>query len=50
MKQLLNEFRDIPDYRQCKQIKFNVGEILFISMLATLSGANEFENGYHLPE
>jgi len=44
MQQLLDEFRNLPDYRQCKQIKFNVGEVLFISMLATLSGANGFED------
>ena len=44
MKQLLDEFRNLPDYRQCKQIKFNVGEVLFISMLATLSGANGFDD------
>ena len=44
MKQLLNEFRNLPDYRKCKQIKFNVGEILFLSMLATLSGANGFDD------
>ncbi len=44
MKQLLDEFRNLPDYRKCKQIKFNVGEVLFISMLATLSGANGFDD------
>lgn len=42
MTQLLNEFRTLPDYRKTKNIKFNVGEILFISLLATLSGANGY--------
>jgi len=42
MKQLLDEFRELPDYRKCKQIKFNVGEIMFMSLLATLSGANGY--------
>lgn len=44
MKELLEEFRRLPDYRGCKQIKFNVGEILFLSMLSILSGANGFED------
>ncbi len=42
MTQLLNKFRELPDYRKCKQLKFNVGEILFLSLLATLSGANGY--------
>jgi len=42
MTQLLNQFRTLPDYRKTKNIKFNVGEILFISLLATLSGANGY--------
>ena len=42
MKQLLDKFRALPDYRKTKNIKFNVGEILFISLLATLSGANGY--------
>ncbi|CAA6813973.1 MAG: Unknown protein, partial [uncultured Sulfurovum sp.] len=25
MKNLLEIFRELPDYRKCKQIKFNVG-------------------------
>lgn len=44
MKQLLNEFQNLSDYRACKQIKFNVGEILFLSMLSILSGANGFKD------
>ena len=42
MTQLLDEFRTLPDYRKTKNIKFNVGEILFVSLLATLSGANGY--------
>ena len=42
MTQLLDKFRELPDYRKCKQLKFNVGEIMFISLLATLSGANGY--------
>ena len=44
MKQLLTQFRKLPDYRKLKQIKFNVGEILFLSLLAILSGANGYKN------
>lgn len=42
MTQLLDKFRTLPDYRKTKNIKFNVGEILFIALLATLSGANGY--------
>ena len=42
MIQLLDKFRELPDYRKCKQLKFNVGEIMFMSLLATLSGANGY--------
>ena len=42
MIQLLEKFRALPDYRKCKQLKFNVGEIMFISLLAMLSGANGY--------
>jgi hypothetical protein len=42
MIQLLEKFRELPDYRKCKQVKFNVGEILFMSLLAILSGANGY--------
>ena len=42
MTQLLDKFRELPDYRKCKQLKFNVGEIMFMSLLATLSGANGY--------
>lgn len=44
MTQLLDKFKELPDYRKCKQMKFNVGEILFISLLAILSGANGYED------
>ncbi len=36
---LLDKFRELPDYRKIKQLKFNVGEILFMSLLAIRSGA-----------
>jgi len=42
MTQLLDKFRELPDYRKCKQLKFNVGEIMFMALLATLSGANGY--------
>jgi len=42
MTQLLDKFRELPDYRKCKQLKFNVREIMFMSLLATLSGANGY--------
>lgn len=44
MTQLLDKFRELPDYRKCKQLKFNVGEVLFMSLLALLSGANGYED------
>ena len=42
MTQLLAKFKELLDYRKCKQLKFNVGEIMFMSLLATLSGANGY--------
>jgi len=42
MTQLLDQFRALPDYRKCKQLKFNVGEVMFMSLLAMLSGANGY--------
>jgi hypothetical protein len=42
MTQLLDKFRELPDYRKCKQLKFNIGETMFISLLAILSGANGY--------
>lgn len=44
MVQLLEKFRSLPDYRECKQLKFNVGEIMFMSLLALLSGANGYSD------
>ena len=40
MKNLL----ELPDYRKCKQIKFNVGEVMYLSLLAMLAGANGYED------
>ena len=42
MKTLLERFRELPDYRKCKQLKFNVGEVMYMSFLAILSGANGY--------
>ncbi len=39
---LLERFQQLPDYRKCKQLKFNIGETLFMSLLALLSGANGY--------
>lgn len=44
MQLLVNKFRGLPDYRKCKQRKFNVGEILFLSLLAIVSGANGYKD------
>ena len=40
--QLLESFRELPDYRKCKQLKFNVGEVMFMALLAILAGANGY--------
>ena len=42
MSNLLQRFQQLPDYRKCKQRKFNVGETLFMSLLALLAGANGY--------
>jgi len=42
MKTLLERFRELPDYRKCKQLKFNVGEVMYLSLLAILAGANGY--------
>ena len=34
MVQLLEEFKGLPDYWKCKQLKFNVGEVMFMSLLS----------------
>lgn len=44
MKILLEEFRALPDYRKNKVKYTNPGEILFLSLLAAMSGANSFED------
>ena len=44
MKRLLEEFRKLPDYRKNKVAYTNPGEILFVSLLSVLSGANSFED------
>jgi len=44
MKRLLEEFKKLPDYRKNKIAYTNPSEILFLSLLAVLSGANSFED------
>jgi len=44
MKILLEEFRALPDYRKNKVKYTNPGEILFLSLLAVMSGSNSFED------
>ena len=44
MKRLLEEFRKLPDYRKNKVAYTNPSEILFLSLLAVMSGANSFED------
>jgi len=42
MKILLEEFKKLPDYRKNQVGYTNPGEILFLSLLAVMSGANGF--------
>lgn len=44
MKRLLEEFRKLPDYRKNKVRYTNPSELLFLSLLAVMSGANSFED------
>ncbi len=44
MRELLEEFRKLPDYRKNKVAYTNPSEILFLSLLAIMSGANSFED------
>jgi hypothetical protein len=44
MKRLLEEFRKLPDYRKNKVRYTNPSEILFLSLLSVMSGANGFED------
>jgi hypothetical protein len=44
MKKLLEEFRKLPDYRKNKVKYTNPSELLFLSLLAVMSGANGFED------
>ena len=44
MKRLLEELRKLPDYRKNRVRYTNPSEILFLSLLAVLSGANSFED------
>lgn len=42
MRTLLERCKELPDYRKYKQAKFNVGEVIYLSLLAILSGANGY--------
>ena len=42
MRSLLEAFQGLPDYRQVKITKNNPGEILLLSLMAILSGAEGF--------
>lgn len=44
MKRLLEEFRKLKDYRKNQVAYTNPSEILFLSLLAVISGANSFED------
>ena len=44
MKTLLERFRELPDYRKYKIAKYNVGEVMYLSLLAMLSGANGYKD------
>ncbi len=44
MKILIEEFKALPDYRKNQVGYTNPGEILFLSLLAVMSGANSFED------
>ncbi|WP_151899460.1 ISAs1 family transposase [Sulfurimonas hydrogeniphila] len=44
MQVLLEEFRQLPDYRKNKVRYTHPGEILFLSLLALLSGAGSYED------
>lgn len=44
MRQLLDKFRELPDYRKYNSLKFNVGEVMFMALLATLNGANGYDD------
>ena len=44
MQTLLEEFRKLPDYRKNKVRNTHPGEILFLALLAILSGADGFED------
>jgi hypothetical protein len=44
MKTLLERFKELPDYRKYKIAKYNVGEVMYLSLLAMLSGANGYED------
>ncbi|HHS93603.1 MAG TPA: transposase family protein, partial [Campylobacterales bacterium] len=44
MKTLLERSKELPDYRKYKIAKYNVGEVIYLSLLAMLAGANGYED------
>ena len=42
MKTLLSRYQELPDYRKYKIAKYNVGEVMYMSLLAMLAGANGY--------
>jgi len=44
MKILLKRYQELPDYRKYKIAKYNVGEVLYMLLLAMLAGANGYED------
>jgi len=42
MQSLIAAFRELPDYRQVRITRNNPGEILLLSLMAILSGAEGF--------
>ena len=44
MQALLEEFRQLPDYRKNRVGYTHPGEILFLSLLAVLSGAQGYDD------
>ena len=44
MQSLLEEFKQLPDYRKNRVGYTHPGEILFLSLLAVLSGAQGYDD------
>ena len=44
MKTLLERCQELPDYRRYKIAKYNVGEVMYMSLFAILAGANGYKD------